>query len=90
MKQRPTTDEQMNIDLSNNSAIESVLKNSGKPWIWDVMEAMEDINIDAEQMLQALYLLKNVQRLSGWGKVTYLIQDKKITRIVQEQGFKRD
>lgn len=53
--------------------------------IKDIMDAN---GIQPQEIMRALYLLSNVKNISGWGKVTILMQDGKIVSVQQEQQFK--
>lgn len=41
-------------------------------------------------IMRGLYLLANIKRFSRWGKVTFLMQDGRVVRVQQEQGYKSD
>jgi hypothetical protein len=41
-------------------------------------------------VLRGMYLLANIKRFSKWGKVTFLMQDGRVVRVQQEQGYKSD
>ena len=41
-------------------------------------------------VLRGMYLLANIKRLSKWGRVTFLMNDGKVVRVQQEQGYKTD
>lgn len=76
-------------DLSNESKLREILK-QGAPELYAVMEAMEETQIDQATLIKGLFLLKNIQRFSRWGKVTFLVQDGQIVRVEQTQGFKTE
>lgn len=85
---KPIKQEPISFDMNNEEVLATILKNSGKPWILDVLEAIESNNIDPQQLVHSLFLLGNIRRFTGWGKIVWLVQDKQIVRIDQEQGFK--
>lgn len=41
-------------------------------------------------ILRGLYLLANIKRYARWGKVVFLMQDGRVVRVQQEQGYKLD
>jgi len=38
-------------------------------------------------VMRALYLLSNIKRFSRYGKVVFLMQDGRVVRVQQEQGY---
>jgi hydrogenase maturation factor len=38
-------------------------------------------------VMRALYLLSNIKRFARYGKVVFLMQDGKVVRVQQEQGY---
>lgn len=85
---KPIKQEPISFNMSNEEVLATILKQSGKPWILDVIQAMEVNGIEPQKLIESLFLLGNIRRFTGWGKITWLIQDKEVVRIDQEQGFK--
>lgn len=84
---KPIKQDSVEIDLSNEKRLATVLRMSGKPWILDIMEAMETTGLEPDQLIQSIYLFGNIRRFARWGKVIWVIQDGRLTRVNQEQGF---
>lgn len=84
---KPINLESAPIDSTNESQLAFILKQSGKPWILDILEAMETTNTNPEDLLKTLFLLGNVKRFTKWGKIIWVIQNGMLTRIQEEQGF---
>jgi hypothetical protein len=51
-------------------------------------EAMNKAGTGGVDLLRGLFLGANIRRMSGWGKVVYIYQDKKLVHVAQEQGYK--
>lgn len=60
------------------------------PELLALLDAVEETQIDVGTLLKGLYLIKNTQRFTRYGNVTFLIQDGQIVRVEQKQGFKID
>jgi hypothetical protein len=74
-------------DLTNDDHLRHILQ-AGAPELLAVKDAMDELQIEPDLVIKALYLLRNIQRFTRYGKVSYLIQDGQVVRIEQEQGFK--
>ncbi len=62
--------------------IESVM-----PDLWMLKEEMDKINMLEVDLLRALYLIENIQRVSRWGKVIISIKDGEIVSVTGENNF---
>lgn len=65
-----------------------LLLRQATPDLYEINRLLNETEIDSMTVIKFLSLIKNVQLLSGWGKVTILIQDKQPVRLDQEQGYK--
>ena len=61
-----------------------------RPDLHEILKLMDETQTDSIVVLKYLNLIRNVQAVSGWGKVITLIQNKSIKRVDQEQGYKID
>lgn len=77
-------------DLTNEERLATVLRESGKPWLLDVAEAMELAGMTPDQILQHLFMVANVRRFTKWGQVATVIQNGAVRIIKQEQTTKFD
>lgn len=75
--------------MSNDQLFENMLQKA-RPDLYEIYKLMNDVQVDSMTVLKYLNLIKNVQIVSGWGKVTTLIQNKAVKRVDQEQGYKID
>lgn len=57
------------------------------PNLWMIKELMERANIIDLDLLRALYLIENIQKVSKWGKVTISIKDGEVVAISGENNF---
>lgn len=57
------------------------------PNLWMIKVLMERANIIDLDLLRALYLIENIQKLSKWGKVTISIKDGEVVAISGENNF---
>lgn len=76
-------------ELDNEDKMLEVLR-QGSPDLYAIYDAIKKTDANPDHIIKALYLLADVQRFTRWGKITFLIQDGKVTRVQQEQGFKLD
>lgn len=58
------------------------------PDLFEIRKLLASTQTDSMTIIKLLAMVQNVQSLSGWGKVTLLIQDKKPVKIEQEQSYK--
>jgi hypothetical protein len=73
--------------LDNNDKLRSILQ-AGAPELLFIKDLLDETQMDVDVLMKGLYLIANTQRMTRWGKVSYLIQDGQIVRVEQEQGFK--
>ena len=79
----------VNIHVDNKRVTGITQKHTdAESWNEAIAEAKVRSGISDEYLLKGLFLIANVKNISGWGKVVYLIQNKEIVRVTQEQGFK--
>lgn len=73
--------------MDNSERFEILLKTS-HPDLYEIWKLMDETQLDTITLLKYLNLIKNVQLVSGWGKVTTLIQNKAIKRVIKSKGIK--
>lgn len=74
-------------EMSNEEQMMEILK-KGSPELYAIKKALNETGVDTTVLLKTLYMVSDIQRLSRWGKASILIQDGKVTRVEQSQGFK--
>jgi hypothetical protein len=73
--------------LDNNDKLRAILE-AGAPDLLAIKDIMDETQTSMDVLIKAVYLMRNVSRFTGWGKVSILIQNGQAVRVEQEQGFK--
>lgn len=73
-------------EQDNDKKAQAILE-ACMPQIVMLKEAMERVNIPEVDLLRALYLIENIQKISGWGNVKITIKNKEIISITGENSF---
>ena len=60
------------------------------PSLWMIKEVMERASIVDVDLLRALFLIENIQKVSRWGKVIISIKDGEVVAISGENNFITD
>lgn len=79
------------IRKENNEKLNQILALSD-PVLLQIKQALDEYQDDGEEIRQAisqaLSLIANVKRNTGWGKVALIIQNRRIEVVQQEQTSK--
>lgn len=79
------------IRKENNDKLNQILALSD-PVLLQIKQALDEYQDDGEEIRQAisqaLSLIANVKRNTGWGKVALIIQNRRIEVVQQEQTSK--
>lgn len=76
------------VTITCGRGLEEVVVNQVGETSEPLTEAMGHAGVDPVDLLRGLYLMANIRRISGWGSVVYLFQDKHLVQVVQEQRYK--
>lgn len=74
-------------ELSNEEQMMEILK-QGSPDLYAIKKAIDETGIDTSILLKTLYMIANIQRFSRYGRASIMVQDGRIVRVEQQQGFK--
>jgi hypothetical protein len=72
--------------IDNDAKAKEIIE-SCMPNLWLIKQLMDQINMVDVDLVRALYLIENIQRISKWGKVTISIKDGEITGVSGENNF---
>lgn len=73
--------------MTNNDEKFRALLEAAAPELLFIYELMSKNDIDPQDIMRALYLITNVQKLCEWGKVGFTIKHGEIINVWQEQQF---
>lgn len=73
--------------MNNDEKFNEMLKTFA-PDLAEINNLLKETEMDSVTLVKYLNLIKNVRIVTGWGKVTTLIQNNDIVRVEQEQGYK--
>lgn len=72
---------------TDNSTKAQAIIESSMPGLWMIKELMDEIKMVDIDLLRALYLIENIQKVSKWGKVIISIKGGEIISITGENNF---
>lgn len=75
--------------MNNDEKFNKMLK-AFAPDLAEINNLLKETEMDSVTLIKYLNLIKNVRIVTGWGKVTTLIQNTDIVMVEQEQGYKID
>lgn len=73
-------------EQTNDAKAKAILE-ATMPEVLIIKEALEKINMVEVDLLRALYLIENIQKVSGWGKVTITVKGGEIIGVQGENSF---
>lgn len=72
--------------IDNDDKAKAIIE-ATMPNLWLLKEAMDRINVLEVDILRALYLIENIQKVSKWGKVTINVKDGEVISVSGENNF---
>lgn len=72
--------------MDNEAKAQAIIELSF-PNLWMIKNLMEDVKIVDVDLLRALYSIKNIQNMSGYGKVTINVKNKEVISVIGESSF---
>ncbi len=73
-------------EQTNDKKAKAIIE-STMPNLWMIKELMDEINMVDVDLLRALYLIENIQKVSKWGKVVISVKDGEIVSVTGENNF---
>lgn len=72
--------------MDNEAKAQAIIE-SAFPNLWIIKQLMDEVSMVDVDLLRALYLIQNIQKVSGYGTVTLNIKNKEIISVSGENKF---
>lgn len=72
--------------MDNEAKAQTIIE-TAFPNLWMIKELMDTVKMVDVDLVRALYLIQNIQKVSRWGKVVISVKDGEVVSVSGENNF---